>query len=243
MSHRSRFDARVRWLALAALATVLSAAATATEYCGANGTVKLSFVQPQPLQPTLTVTPEASGATVVDVWAVLDDVAEVEGPGGVLLMLGGFEFTLRVTGAEATVLAKQIAIPYRDFGANLAECRVGTYPGEPVTEGPLPLVHWQVSLEGELRDVVFDLAPGGAPSCGDLAPCQAGGCRAVYVGSVDAGQQNYLFGAAFQAAVLNPGESPDLAPVACGPSVAEVGIFTPREPHEAPGQPEGPGFH
>ncbi len=222
--------ASARRLPLALVAGLLIALvggqpAAASEFCGGNGVVKLAFADTPELPAVQTATPDQTGMTVVDVWAVLDDVERVEGPGGVFLAIGGFELTLAVHGAEATILEKEIAFPYRDFGASKAECRVGTHPGQPFTEGRLTLVRWRVGFPGEVSDVVFDLAPDGAASCATLAGCPQSGCHALYAGTVESRQEGFLFGAGSRPAVLNPTAEPDLAVDPCTVGWREAGIF------------------
>ena len=212
---------------LASLLVVLVSGmpATASEFCGGNGVVKLAFADTPGLPATETASPDQTGMTTVDVWAVLDEVDRVEGPGGVMLAIGGFELTLDVQGAEPIILEKEILLPYRDFGQSQAECRVGTHPGQPFTDGRLALVRWRVGFQGEVSDVVFDLAPDGAASCATLEGCPGSGCRALYAGTVESRQEGFLFGAGSRPAVLNPTQDPDLAVRSCTVGWREVGVF------------------
>ena len=207
------------------LVLVCGLPAAASDFCGGNGVVKLAFADTPELPAVHTASPDQTGMTVVDVWAVLDGVDRVEGPGGVFLAIGGFELTLDVQGAEAIILEKQVAFPYRDFGSSKAECRVGTHPGQPFTDGRLTLVRWRVGFEGEVADVIFDLAPDGAASCATLDGCPGSGSRALYAGTVESRQEGFLFGAGSRPAVLNPTGEVDLAVRPCTVSWREVGIF------------------
>ena len=199
--------------------------AAATVFCGCNGEVALSFTEPPAMTSVLEVEMNEGGLTSVDVYAVLDGVAELEGPGGVFLALGGFEMELRVTGAEVHAVDKKVLIPNRDFGGRPTQCLVGTSPGEIIVGAPLPLVRWRVVLKGEVQDVRFDLDPAGLLSCDRTPECEGCGASAVYVGTPDARQEGYLFGAGCVPAVLNPTVKPDLTPVSCTADFTEVGVF------------------
>lgn len=198
----------------------------ATDWCGCNGMVYLSF----DAKVTTSVKEQAAGdggITMVDVYAVLDDVDKVEGPSGVMLALGGFELELRVTGAEPLAVSKDVLVPHRDFGARATQCRVGT-PGEKILDTRLPLCHWLVTFQGDFADVRFDLDPAGAASCDGVAGCRDAAASAVYVGTVDARQEGFLFGAGCVPAVLNPTGEPDLTPVPCTVTCDAAGIFRSR---------------
>jgi hypothetical protein len=212
-----------------AAALMLAASPAVARFCGGNGNVALSFDSEQTVS-VLEAEPDASGRITVDVWAILEDVVQVEGPGGVMLAVGGIEMTLRIQGAEAQILEKTIVHRGADFGANEAEVMAGLAPGEVIEDGRLTLVHWRVAVAGDAQDVVFDLAPGGARSCKTIEGCAGKDCRALYAGTVDAAQESFLFGAGHRPAVLNPTGEPDLAVVPCRVSYEEIGIFTTRKP-------------
>jgi len=210
------------------IAVLLALPAAATVFCGCNGEVVLSFTEPPALTSVLEIEPTEGELTSVDIYAVLDSVVELEGPGGVFLDLGGFELELRVTGAEVHAVDKKVLIPHRDFGARPTQCLVGTISGARIVGAPLAMVRWRVLLKGEVQDVRFDLDPAGLLSCDRTPECEGCGASAVYVGSVDAGQEGYLFGAGCVPAVLNPSAKPDLTPAPCSADFAEVGVFEVR---------------
>lgn len=212
-------------LMLGAFALLATVPAGATTFCGCNGEVRLSFTPTPELTPVSEVAPGEGGLTVVDVYAVLDGVAKLEGPRGVFLDLGGYELELRITGAVPLSLAKKHLIPYRDFGGRPTQCLVGIVPGERIVDGPLALVMWQVIFQGEVADVRFDLDPAGLLSCERTPDCDGCGASAVYVGTMDAGQEGYLFGAGCVPAVLNPTGEPDLTPAPCTVPAATVGVY------------------
>ncbi|HOX25124.1 MAG TPA: hypothetical protein PLL30_05140 [Candidatus Krumholzibacteria bacterium] len=223
---------RILAAALVGGALIAAGPAAATIFCGGNGVVKLSFTPGPDLQAVKDAPPDSNGVVRVDVWAVLDEVAQVEGPGGVFLALGGFELTLLVEGADEVTLAKTVDIPHRDFGSGPAQCRVGTVPGELIKDGRLVLCHWTVTLAGPASNVRFALDPAGVPTCADLEGCGDAGIYAGYVGTTDASQENYFFGAGYAPAVLNPTVEPDLAAAPCKIGYANVGIYRARAPRE-----------
>jgi hypothetical protein len=208
---------------------LLAVPAAASTFCGCNGEVALSFTSPPELTRVAEVAPAENGLIIVEVHAVLVDVAELEGPRGVFLDLGGFEMELRVSGAEPLAIAKEHLIPFRDFGGRPTQCVVGTSPGQPVTKGPLALVKWRVTFQGAVEDVRFDLDPAGLISCERTEGCEGSGASVMYVGTVEAGQENYIFAAGCLPAVLNPTGEPDLDPVPCVISHEDVGVYQPRQ--------------
>jgi len=221
---------RNRIIMVAVLATLLllSQAALASHFCGGNGMVKLSFTAGPELEAAKTVEPGEGGMTTVQVWAVLEDVVPLEGPMGAFLALGGFELELVVEGAEFTITEKKIDIPHRDFGATVAQCRVGSVPGEPIVDGRLVLCHWTVLFTGEVSDVRFSLNPKGIPTCNGDEDCDASGASAIYVGSVDSGQEGEIFGAGQVPAVLNPSGKLKVKAVPFEVGFEEVGRYKPR---------------
>jgi len=217
-------------IVLAAIATLLIAPATASDFCGCNGMMKLSLREFPEFAPIATVEPNAQGFLTVDIWAVLDDVQPMEGPGGVLLAIGGFEFDLRITGAEPMSVAKSILVPHRDFGQKPTQVWAGTdLAGERIDMGPLPLCKWTVVFQGAVTDVHFDFEPAGLLSCDGMEGCGGANVQAMYSGCVDARQENFIFGVGSTPAVLNPTDSElQIQPVPCVKSFEDVGIFERR---------------
>ncbi|MBD3220097.1 hypothetical protein GF314_02555 [bacterium] len=219
----------MRAFLILAVGLVAAGAAAASDFCGGNGIVALSFTEGPEATAITTVEPGEAGLTTVAVHAILDDVTPVDGPGGVVLAIGGFEMALRVTGAEPLSIAKRILVPHRDFGPTPRQIWAGVASdGERIDQGPLPLVAWTVTFTGKVEDVRFDLDPAGLLSCEDLPGCADSGASALYSGAVDVAQEGFLFGAGCMPAVLNPTGEPDLQPVPCTVAVTDVGIFQPR---------------
>lgn len=208
---------------------LLNQAALASHFCGGNGMVKLSFTAGPEIEAAKTVEPGEGGLTTVQVWAVLDEVAPLEGPLGAFLALGGFELELVVEGAEFTITEKAVDIPYQDFGASVAQLRVGSVPGEPIIGGRLVLCHWTVLFTCKAADVRFSLNPKGIPSCNGDKDCAASGASAIYVGSVDSGQEGEIFGAGYVPAVLNPTMKLEMKAVPYRVGFEEVGRYKLRD--------------
>ena len=165
----------------------------------------------------------------MEVYAVLHDVQPAEGPGGVLLAIGGFECALRVTGAEPLAVTKSIMVPHRDFGQLPERVWAGvSTAGERIDQGPLALVHWTVRFQGRPADVRFDLDPAGLLSCEGMDGCPEAAPSALYIGAVDVGQEGYIFGTGCGPAVLNPAGEPDVDLIPCKATLEDIGVFMPR---------------
>lgn len=203
----------------------LAAAATASEFCGGNGVIKLSFTP----GPEATRVATAAPGEPIEVYAILDEVAPAEGPGGLMQTLGGFECELRVTGGEVLSVTKAVLVPHIDFGSRETQVWAGVRTMDVrIDQGPLALVRWTVVLGGEAADVRFDLDPDGLLSCKFKDACMESDASALYVGTMDVAQEGFLFAAGCAPAVLNPSGEPDLAVRPCTLDFTEVGIFKSR---------------
>ncbi|MEZ4387545.1 MAG: hypothetical protein R3D98_08190 [Candidatus Krumholzibacteriia bacterium] len=208
---------------------LLATAAAASSFCGGNGIMILSFTPGPELTRVANADADAAGLVTVEVYAVLDQVAPADGPGGVLLAIGGFECELRIAGAEPLAVEKAVLVPHRDFGQRPTQIWAGvSTTGERVDQGPLTLVRWTVRFQGRPHDVRFDLDPAGLLSCKGLAGCAEAGVSAMYAGAIDVAQEGYIFGAGCAPAVLNPTGDPDLTVAPCTVGFADVGIFKPH---------------
>jgi len=204
--------------------------AGASEFCGGNGVMTLSFTPLPDVTPTTSMKADDNGLVMVDVYLSLGDVHPAEGPGGVMLALGGFECELRVTGAETLSVQKKILVPHRDFGQRPTQVWVGvSTAGERVDKGPLALVKWTVMFQGRPENVRFDLDPAGLLSCSNYPCCGDAGTTGIYVGAIDVAQEGFLFGTGCAPAYLNPVGEPDLAVVPCTLGVDEAGVFKLRK--------------
>jgi hypothetical protein len=205
-----------------------AAPAAASVFCGCNGVVKLSFTAGPDLQSVLTTEPAADGLLHVEVWAVLDEVVEVEGPGGVFLHVGGFELELEVAGTEPVDILKQLRVPALDFGPRPTAVWAGLTEPARLQDGRLTLVRWLLKLPGDARDVRLDLTASQLLSCNELPDCPETDVRALYIGSVEIDQGGMFFGASCLPAYVNPSVDPASAPAGCTESFAEFGVFRRR---------------
>ena len=218
----------MRMLIVTLLIVAAALPAAATEWCGCNGNIHLSFSGGPQIEQVAEMAPGQQGLTIVSVYAILDDVTAVEGPGGVFLALGGFELDLRITGAKPATVAKNILIPHHDFGSRSTQCRVGASEGQKIVGGPLALCQWIVTFTGDVADVRFDLDPAGMPTCDGIPGCNEAGASGVYVGTIDSRQEGMLMGTGCVPAMLNPSGEPNLEPVPCAQGVDAVGLFHTR---------------
>lgn len=215
-------------LLLMAALTVAVAPVAASEFVGCNGTLTLSFAPAPAATRTLAVEP-VEGYTTVEVYGSFRDLEPMEGPGGAVLAIGGFEFSLAIAGAEPLSVAKKVLVPHRDFGPDPRTIWAGVdSAGERVDGGPLDLVRWTVTFAGRPENVRFSLDPAGLLSCDGFPACGEADVRGMYVGALDVGQHEYLWGLGCAPAVLNPTGEPDLASEGCTLGFAEVGVFAPR---------------
>jgi len=219
-------------LAMALIAGLLLSAAlpaAATVWCGENGLIRFSFVAGDTLVETLTTGEPKNGMTVVDVEAWLTGVDAVARDGDAFLRVGGAEFTLSITGAEATVMSQEFADPKAvNVGQAPGQVAVGFSPGVRLKGGSALLVRWKVLLQGRPQNVRFGLNPTGLRSCLTTTGCPEAGSQALYVGAASANQLGFMFGAGYAPAWLNPEPEPDRTPVTGTVSWQQAGIFQAR---------------
>jgi hypothetical protein len=207
--------------------------ALGTVWCGQNGLVKLSFSDGDTLTHILKVEPNEHGLTVVDLYAVLDEVELTAYQGEKFVTLGGFEFNLAVEGAEALFQSQDFPFRHFNIASKLNQCQVGVLPGLPIKNGKASLVHWRVLFRGSVKNVAFRLDPEGLDSCSKVRGCIESNPYALYVGTEDAHFVGMMFGAGYLPAYLNWEGEPDLTPVVGKNSWREVGVFTEAAPREA----------
>lgn len=216
----------MRRLIVPVILVLLALPATASEFCGCNGIMTLSFAELPAIERVLEVDAGEHGMVTVDVYLSLDDVHPAEGPGGVMLALGGFECELRITGAEPLSVQKEVLVPHRDFGQRPTQTWVGvSSSGERMDKGALALVKWTVIFKARPENVRFDLDPAGLLSCSNYPCCGEAGASGIYAGAIDVAQEGFLFGTACAPAYLNFDKEPDLAVVPCKLGVDEAGVF------------------
>jgi hypothetical protein len=214
---------------LAGLMLSVALPAVAMVWCGENGLIRFSFVAGDTLVETLTTSEPKDGVTVVDVEAWLTGVDPVALDGDAFLRVGGVELALSITGAEATVISQEFAeTKVVNVGQALGQVAVGISPGARLKGGSALLVRWKVLLQGRPQNVRFGLDPTGLRSCMTTAGCPEAGSQALYVGAASANQLNFLFGAGYAPAWLNPEQEPDRTPVTGTVSWQQAGIFQAR---------------
>ncbi|MFO7653257.1 MAG: hypothetical protein R6X25_05475 [Candidatus Krumholzibacteriia bacterium] len=227
-----------RWPALAVLLSLIVATVTgmggtaepagATDWCGLNGVIRLSFA-PDSVQTTAQVDPDPEGMTVVDLHALLTDVEPVQRDGEAFLAIGAFELTLEIEGADGHVTEQTFPWRVLSVGRSAGECVVGiAQSGRLNSGGPTLLVNWKLMFPGPVEDVVFRLDPAGVPSCVTTEGCAESGAQAIYVGSLPSGQVKDMFGTGQAPAFLNPTQEPEVEVVAGEPTWRDFGIYEPR---------------
>lgn len=231
MAEKSRPRGPVLWVMALTAGWALSAAlpAEATVWCGENGLIRFSFAARDTLVETLTTGEPKDGVTMVDVEAWLTGVDAVAREGDAFLRVGGAEFKLSITGAEATVVSQVFAeTKVLNVGQALGQVAAGFSPGARLKDGRALLVRWKVQFQGRPRNVRFGLDPTGLASCVSTAGCPEAGTQALYVGSESANQLGYVFGAGYVPAWLNPDGQPDRTPVTGTVSWQQAGVFQAR---------------
>jgi hypothetical protein len=220
----------LRVMALTAgMALSVALPAVATVWCGENGLIRFSFVAGDTLVETLTTGEPKDGVTVVDVEAWLTGVDAVALDGDAFLRVGGAEFALSITGAEATVISQVFAeTKVLNVGQAPGQVAVGFSPGARLNDGCALLVRWKVSLQGRPQNVRFGLDPTRMPTCAATSGCPQAGTQALYMGSASANQLGFLFGAGYVPAWLNPVGEPDRTPVTGTVSWQQAGVFQAR---------------
>ena len=207
--------------------TIGTAPVASAQWAGDNGLIRFSFVEGDSLVSTLHREAK-NGVTMVDVYAWLTDVVPVALNGEAFLALGGFEFTLSIDGAEAFIVAKDVAAEGLDMGNNNAACIVGLKEGIRIRDERAYLVHWQVMFQGDAQDVVFGLEAGPGQSCTTQEGCAECAPPAIYIGVESSRQIGTFFGAGYARAYLNPTGATDATPVTGSCSYRDVGLFERR---------------
>jgi len=193
------------------LAVLLVAApALATNWCGENGVVRLSFMPGGELQAVHEADGSEKGVTMVDVYAYLTDFTPVQRKGEAFLGIGGLEMKLLIEGAEGFITSQEFPVANRSLGRKPGEIIAGFYPGIEVGTEPVELVHWTVLFQGTPENVVFRLDTADGLTAQRTDGLAGMGCSAYYTGMEQAGQLGDLFGAGGVSAYLNYEGEPDL---------------------------------
>lgn len=166
--------------------------------------------------------------SLVDLYAVLDDVALVHWNGLQLRALGGIEFALRITGGTAIIVGQDF--PLRAFNVQSLPGHIsaGMFPELSLRDHRATLARWRIYLPGTPHNLEFRLDPGALSTCGTMEGCPDSGSQALWTGSAVSDMVGLIFSAGFTPAVLNWEGEPDLAVVRGRVDWNETGLFTPE---------------
>jgi len=202
--------------------------ATATDWCGENGLLRLSFTEGEELQAVKNIETDGKGVTTIDLYAYLTDMDSVKRDGEAFLGIAAVEFNLVIEGAEGFITSQIFAMANRSVGRRPGEIMVGLDPGLPIKGGSTQVVHWTILFQGNPENVVFRLDHNDLLSCVRTEGCQDAHPYALYTGNDASNQLGSLFGAGYVPAYLNFKGEPDLAPVKGKQTWQEVGIYDAR---------------
>ncbi|MFH2053789.1 MAG: hypothetical protein ABIK96_15135 [bacterium] len=221
---------KTRGTLLFALGLFLSGAlpAAASHWCGENGLVRFSFVEGDSLVSVLDSGEPQGGVTRVDLYAWLTDVDAVANDGEALLAIGGYELTLDIQGAEAFILEQTFPEEGLNVGVGSGVVAYGITRGQRLEQPGTLLVHWKLMFQGRPENVRIGLDGSELLSCQRTEGCQGTGTQALYIGSASSNQLNYLFGAGYVPAWLNPVGELDTTAVRGTSTWQDVGIFQAR---------------
>ncbi len=202
--------------------------ASASDWCGENGLIRLSFSEGEELQPVFNVEPNGTGVTTIDLYAYISDFDLVEKNGEAFMGIGAVEFNLIIEGAEGFITSQVFSMANRSVGRRPGEVMVGLDPGLTVKTGIAQVVHWEILFQGTPENVVFRLDRENLLSCIRSEECQE--CRpyAMYTGNSTSRQLGSLFGAGYVPAYLNFKGEPDLEPLRGDQTWQEVGLYKKR---------------
>lgn len=164
--------------------------------------------------------------SLIDLYAVLDDVALVHWNGLQLRALGGIEFALRIEGGPAFIVSQDF--PLRAFNLETEPGRIGAgiAPELSLRDRRATLVHWRIQVPGTPRNLAFRLDPTVLRTCGTIEGCPESGSQALWVGSAVSDMAGLVFSAGYTPAYLNWDGAPDLAVVRGKVDWSETGLFT-----------------
>ncbi len=202
--------------------------AFASDWCGENGLVRLSFTEGEELNSVKTLETDAKGVVMVDLYAYITDMDPVKRDGEAFLGIAAVEFTLVIEGAEGFITSQEFAQANRSVGRRPGEVMVGLDPGLPVKNGRAQVVHWTILFQGNPENVVFRLDREALISCARTEGCSEGRPYALYTGNDASNQLGSLFGAGYAPAYLNFKGEPDLTPLKGMQSWQDVGLYDAR---------------
>jgi len=209
-------------------ALLLPAMAGASTWCGENGLIRFSFVEGDSLVTVLHTGESDGDVTIFDLYAWLADVEPVALDGEAFLHVGGFEFKLAITGAEASILEQEFPETSVNVGKKMGHVAVGLDPGERIRDGKVRLVRWKILIKGRPENIRIGLDPAGlkfGPDTGDFSVART---SALYVGSESSMQVGLMCGAGYAPSWINPVGDPDQTPITGEGTWRKVGVFKER---------------
>ncbi len=221
-------NSKMKSLVLMLLVLAVGSSVSASEWCGENGTIRLSFTAGEELQAVSTMSAGKKGIIIVDLYAYLTDVDPVKKNGEAFLGIGGLELNLLIEGAEGFITSQEFPVANRSVGRLPGEVVVGLGPGIMLEEDHTQLVHWQVMFQGTPKNVVFRLADEGGISCQRTPGCAEARPYALYTGTNESKQYISIFGTGYVPAYLNFEGDVDLNPQHGNVSWQDLGIYEKR---------------
>lgn len=162
---------------------------------------------------------------LLDLYAVLDDVALVRWNDLQLRALGGIEFALRIEG-PGVIVGQEFPLRAFNVRPEPGAISAGLYPELPLRDRRATLVHWRIYVPGTPRNLAFRLDPSALRTCSSLAGCPDSGTQALWTGSPVSEMAGLIFSAGYTPAVLNWDGEPDLAVVRGRVDWRDTGLFT-----------------
>lgn len=204
------------------------AGAQASTWCGDNGLIRFSFVQGDSLVTVLHTDDPENGVTSFDLYAWLTDFEPVAKDGEAFLHLGGMEFKLVITGAEAFILEQEFPSKVLNVASEMGHVAAGLHPGEKIRDNKVFLVRWKIMFQGRPENVRIGLDPAGLMSCAGMDGCADCEPVALYAGNESSQQVGLILGAGYVPSWVNPTEEPDQTPVTGKCPWSEVGVLSAR---------------
>ncbi len=194
------------------VALICPLAAGASTWGGHNGTIHLGFAPPPDLQASTQAEAMGDMGVLIEVYAILKDTLPLQHEGESILATGGYEFRLRIEGAnDARIISKNIPTTHFDVSEDAAGVTCGLQPDITFVEDGIVLVVWKVLIPGAPKPVSFHLDPDGVKSIAKSGPVHDSGSYAIWTGSLQNRQHGLVFSAGYVPAYLNTTGELDLA--------------------------------
>ena len=162
---------------------------------------------------------------ILDLYAVLEDVALVHWNEWQVRALGGVEFALKIEGGTASIVGQEFPVKAFNVESESGRVSAGYFPELPLRDGRATLVHWRLWVPAAARNLTFRLDPTNLRTCGTLEGCPQSGTQALWTGSAVSDLAGLIFSAGFTPAYLNWEGRPDLAVVRGAKDWQETGLF------------------